>query len=74
MTVSKEIRDSFYSGIKTKGMRFTINDSVKLLGGKHAGELGIVISVEAVAPEFEYLVETTQGKDIVVKQMNLELV
>jgi len=70
--ISKEIQESFYSGNKTEEMHYTINDAVKVLSGDNAGDLGSVISIIEIEPAIKYLVETSTGKDIEVKQSNLQ--
>jgi len=70
--ISIEIQDSFFSGIKTVEMHYTINDAVTVVSGNNTGAVGSVISITEIEPELKYLIETSAGKDIEVKQSNLQ--
>jgi hypothetical protein len=64
--------DSWMAGESIPGVRFKLNDCVRIVAGRHAGAYGSVITLLNVAPEPRYLVELSSGVDIEVLQIELE--
>ena len=64
--------DSWFSGEVVAGARFRLNDSVRVLTGQHAGQIGAVVSLLALEPEPRYTVETSSGRDVAVLEHELQ--
>ncbi len=59
------------AGEDINGILFSLNDSVEVIGGPHKGDVGAIITITELAPDPEYLVENSNGKDLKVIQSNL---
>lgn len=54
-----------------QGIAFLLNDSVQVTEGPSSGSRGSVVSLIDTTPEPVYLVETSDGKDVRLKQADL---
>ena len=75
IVIPRDIEDAFYTGKRTHGFQFGINDSVRVILGEYAGVVGAVISIWTLTPEVILLVERGDtGSDIQVLQKSLQLI
>jgi hypothetical protein len=65
--------DSWFAGESIAGVRFRLNDAVRVSSGQHAGMVGSVISLLAVQPEPRYIVETSSGRDVEILDHELQI-
>ncbi len=63
--------DRWFSRQVLPGIQFSLNDSVEVIAGPHAGSFGAVISPVAFAPDPRFLVELGSGVDVEVAQSEL---
>jgi hypothetical protein len=56
------------------GVLLKHNDYVKVISGAHVGDAGSVVSVEELGSDPEFIVELESGKDVRIRQSNLEFV
>lgn len=61
------------SGVRLTGVRFIMNDYVEVHSGQYVGESGSVVSVMKFEPNASYIVETESGKDIEVREDEIEI-
>jgi len=72
---TNEDHDWFFAGKADNRIQFVINDGVRIVSGPNAGKLGAVVSLQAISPEANYLVELGDGTgDVDVPQAALELI
>jgi MOSC domain-containing protein YiiM len=58
-----DLEDSrFLNHVPIKGVNFEHNDSVRILSGPHAGEVGSLVSVKSLEPEPLFVVELASGR------------
>ena len=70
--IDRETLDRWYSGEPIDSVRYRLNDSVALLDRPE--EFAVVVSLEALAPEPQYLIEFSSGSDRLVRQAELATV
>lgn len=64
--------DRWLAGEAVPGVLFALNDSVRIVGGAHAGEGGSIILLIGIRPEPTYLVELGSGRgDVRLRQSEL---
>lgn len=68
-----DIHNRWLSGDQLTGVRFMMNDYVEVRSGHHIGESGSVVSVIKFEPNTSYIVETESGKDIEVREEEIEI-
>ncbi len=75
MPISDEINDRFLAGGRTDEIRFTLNDPVRIISGRHAKRVGSVISILTIEPEVTYLIEPGEPPwdNLQISQSRLEL-
>jgi hypothetical protein len=56
--IPDDVSEDFYAGRKNERVRFSVNDGVEVLSGRHKGKVCAVITIEEVEPEVIYLVES----------------
>lgn len=56
------------------GVRLQHNDYVKVISGAYVGDAGSIVSVEELGSDPEFVVELESGKDVRIRQSNLEFV
>jgi len=64
--INKEIEAKWNKSEPIKGIKYLLNDAIKIIKGKYEGEVGSVISLVELNPEPKYYVELSNGKSIVV--------
>jgi ribosomal protein L24 len=69
--VPTAVDEAFFSGQRTRELPFCVNDSVEVLLGPDAGQVGAVISVESIRPEVILLIELGTGREVVVRAEGL---
>jgi hypothetical protein len=55
-----------------EGIKYGLNDSVRIISGEHEGETGSVISLTTIEPP-TYLIELSSGQDIEIAESYLIL-
>ncbi|WP_445426026.1 hypothetical protein [Alishewanella sp. HL-SH06] len=73
MSVEMDLHNRWLGGERLPGVRFVMNDYVVVSSGNHAGEAGSVVSVIKFEPNILYIVETESGKDIEVRECEIEI-
>lgn len=73
MSGELDVHNRWLSGDQLNGVRFRINDYVEVRSGQHIGESGSVVSVIKFEPNASYIVETESGKDIEVREEEIEI-
>ena len=73
MNVEMDLHNRWLGGERLPGVRFVMNDYVVVLSGVHAGEAGSVVSVVKFEPNTPYIVEAESGKDIEVRECEIEI-
>ena len=68
----RELDSRWFNFEPIEGVRFGLNDSVRILSGEHAGKGAAVISLVSTRP-VTYLVELGFGGDIEIVETDLEL-
>lgn len=68
MKATHEQHNDFFAHKSLPGVIFEHNDSVDVIGGEHAGNPGVLISVEELGDDPVFLVELSSGKDALVRQ------
>lgn len=66
-----EIDQRWMSRKPVEGVAFLLNDSVRVTAGPHSNMNGSVISLVDITPQPVYVVELSNGKDVVLTQGNL---
>lgn len=71
--LSREMEESFFASQRSAAVPFVINDSMSIVSGPQEGRAGAVISIVAVEPEVELLVELKDGLEarLLAKQIRL---
>ncbi len=70
--VPKDLEEAFMAFRRSDRVTFCLNDAVEIIAGPHAGRGGAVISLTAVDPNVESLVELSDtGRDVRVLQSDL---
>jgi hypothetical protein len=64
--------NEFYSGQKSTILKYSINDTVKVLSGPYRNYSGAVVVLDRSHDEPYYLVEFGDGTDELIAQSNLE--
>ena len=73
MITQKEIDDLWYNQKMVPGVKFKLNDSVKIIDGVHKNECAAVISLLEIQPVPKYSVELgITGESFDVYESNLE--
>ena len=68
-----DLHNRWLGGDQLTGVRFMMNDYVEVRSGQHIGESGSVVSVIKFEPNTSYIVETESGKDIEVREEEIEI-
>jgi ribosomal protein S4E len=68
-----DLHGNWLGGDRLDGVRFMMNDYVVVISGEHVGESGSVVSVIKFEPNPHYIVETESGKDIEVRESEIEI-
>ena len=74
MDIPDEVMRKFMNFERTARVKFCLNDSIQVKSGKYKGTHAAVISINSFMPEIEYLIESSDGYDLIVKQEEIELV
>jgi hypothetical protein len=72
MKPSHSQHEAFLSQESLPGVSFKLNQAVRVMAGEAMGGVGVVISIEALGVDPEYLVELAGGSDVRVRQSHLE--
>ena len=70
--LDRDTLDLWYSGELIDTVRYRLNDSVALLDQPHV--FAAIVSLEAIVPEPQYLIEFSTGSDQIVRQSELATV
>ncbi|HEX9953170.1 MAG TPA: hypothetical protein VGB53_15475 [Rubricoccaceae bacterium] len=68
----REINALWFAEQLVPGVRFRLNDAVRIVSGPASGAEGSVISLDALEPEPTYLVELSGGADVRVPERALD--
>jgi hypothetical protein len=72
MKPTSQQSNDFFANEPLPGVLFGHNDSVRVLAGEQAGQLGALISIEELGQDPIYLVELASGIDAYIAQSQLE--
>ena len=64
--------NNFLAHKPIEGVRFEHNDYVRVCSGEYKGHTGSVVSVEELGQDPLYLLELEAGKDVTVRQSEIE--
>ena len=67
-------RNDFLARRALPGVVLQHNDYVKVISGAHVGDAGSIVSVEELGSDPEFVAELESGKDVRIRQSNLEFV
>jgi hypothetical protein len=70
----RKIVDLWMRQEEVSGASFKLNDPVEVVEGDLAGERGSLISLIELEPEPVYLVETSDGLDVKLKESHLQAI
>jgi len=62
----------WFAGEKIEGVDFYLNDPIDIVGDENKGSKGSIISLEAMEPEPMYLVESSGGDNVFIKQSSIK--
>ncbi len=65
---SQDIDQAFFDHTQIPGVVFECNDYVHIVGGPYSGKSGSLVTVIALEPEPEFILELESGFDIEVRQ------
>jgi hypothetical protein len=71
--VPQDLETAFFASARSPSIPFVINDAVAIVGGPHAGHDGAVISITAIKPDLELLVELGDGSEVRLPARHLRL-
>ena len=65
-----EANKLWYMFQRIEGIKYGLNDFVRIISGEHEGETGSVISLTSIKPP-TYLIELSSGHDIDIAESDL---
>jgi len=64
--IGNEIEDKWFNSEPIDGVKYQLNNKVKIVKGKFQGETGVVVSLVELSPEPKYNIELSKGNIIVI--------
>ncbi|MDX1538359.1 hypothetical protein [Arsukibacterium sp.] len=67
-----QLHNRWLGGEKLEAFEFMHNEYVRVISGQYSGEQGSVVSIVQIEENPFYILETEAGKDIEVKETEIE--
>jgi hypothetical protein len=73
MPIDRDVQNRWILGNEIPGIKFSMNQRVRITAGAHAGTVGVLISIYEIESDPGFQLETDKGHDICVHQSELEV-